>query len=90
MSKVTLVDFYADWCSACKAQDPILEALERDMGSKVDIVKISLTDNKEMFDEFKINATPTLFVIKDNNILKKYVGVTSKNELESAINDAYN
>ena len=89
MSKVTLVDFYADWCSACDAKDPILAELEKDMGNKLDIVKISLTDNKEMFDEFKIDATPTLFLIKDNNILKKYVGVTSKNELESAINGAY-
>ena len=88
MSKVTLVDFYADWCSACKAQDPILAELERDIGHKVDIVKISLADNKDMFDEFKINATPTLFVIKNNNIFKKYVGVTSRNELESAINSA--
>jgi thioredoxin 1 len=89
MSKITLVDFYADGCGACMAQDPILAELERSIGNKVDIVKISLKENKEMFDEFKINATPTLFLIKDNNILKKYVGVTSRNELESAINDAY-
>lgn len=88
MNKVTLVDFYADWCGACKAQDPILAELERDMGNKVDIIKISLAENKAMFDEFKIDATPTLFVIKDNNIFKKYVGVTSRNELESAINGA--
>lgn len=89
MSKVTLVDFYADGCGACMAQDPILSELERSIGNKVDIIKISLKENKAMFDEFKINATPTLFLIKDNNILKKYVGVTSRNELESAINDAY-
>lgn len=89
MNKVTLVDFYADGCGACMTQDPILAELERDIGNKVDIVKISLKENKEMFDEFKINATPTLFIIKNNNILKKYVGVTSRNELESAINDAY-
>lgn len=89
MSKVTLVDFYADWCSACKAQDPILAELEREMGNKVDIIKISLKDNKDMFDEFKINATPTMFIIKDDNIIKKFIGTTSKNELESAINGAY-
>jgi len=86
MSKVTLVDFYADWCSACKAQDPILAELEKSMGNKVDIVKVSLAENKDMFDEFKIDATPTLFLIKDENIFKKYVGVTSRSELESAIN----
>ena len=89
MSKVTLVNFYADGCGACNAQNPILAELERDMGNKVDIVKISLKDNKDMFDEFGINATPTLFLIKNDNILKKYIGVTSKSELESAINGAY-
>ncbi len=89
MNKVTLLEFFADWCSACNVQDPILTELERDMGNKVDIIRISLAENKDVFDEFKINATPTLFVIKDNNILKKYVGITSKNELESAINGAW-
>lgn len=89
MNKVTLVDFYADWCSACKAQDPIIEELEREMGNKVDIIKISLTENKDLFDEFKISATPTMFIIKDNNILKTFIGTTSKKELESAINSAY-
>ncbi len=89
MSKVTLLEFFADWCSACKAQDPILTELERDIGNKVDIIRVSLAENKDVFDEFQIDATPTLFIIKNNNILKKYVGVTSKNELESQINSAY-
>lgn len=89
MSKVTLVDFFAEGCGACRAQDPILEELERDIGHRVDIIRIGLADNKAMFDEFNINATPTLFIIKDNNILKKYIGVTSKNELEATINNAW-
>lgn len=89
MDKVTLVEFYADWCGACNAQDPILSELERDMGHKADIIKISLADNKELFDEFQISATPTLFLVKGDKIIKKYVGTTSRNELESAINDAY-
>lgn len=89
MSKVTLVDFYADWCSACKAQDPILAELERDIGHKVEIIKISLAENKDLFDAFKINATPTMFIIKDNNIIKTFVGTTTKKELETEINRAY-
>jgi 2,5-diamino-6-(ribosylamino)-4(3H)-pyrimidinone 5'-phosphate reductase len=89
MNKVTLLEFFADWCSACKAQDSILEELERDIGHKVDIIKIGLTENKDIFDEYEINATPTMFLVRNNNILKKYVGVTSKDELESAINIAY-
>ena len=89
MDKVTLLGFYAEWCGACKAQDPILEELERDMGNKVDIIRIGITDNRDMFNQFNIDATPTLLIVKNNNILKRYVGVTSRNELESAINIAY-
>ncbi len=89
MNKVTLLEFYADWCSACKAQDPILVEVEKSMGNKVDIVRIGLDGNKDMFDEFKIDATPTMFVIKNDNIFRKYIGVTSRNELESAINSAH-
>ncbi len=89
MDKVTLVEFYAEWCGACKEQGIVLDELERDMGHKTDIIKIGLTENKDLFDEFGINATPTLFIIKNNNIIKKYIGTTSKNELESVINNAY-
>ncbi len=89
MSKITLLEFFADWCSACKEQDPILTELERDIGNKVEVVRVGLSENKDMFDEFGIQATPTIILIKDDNVIKKYVGVTSKNELENEINKAY-
>ncbi len=86
MNKVTLLEFYSEWCGACKAQDPILEGLERDMGDKVDIIRVGITNNQDIFEQFNVDATPTLFIVKNDNILKKYVGVTSRNELESVIN----
>lgn len=87
MDKVILVNFFAEWCGACKAQDPILEELRRTTGNKVDIIKVDVSENRDMVREFKVEATPTMFIIKDNNILRKYVGVTSRNELESMINN---
>ena len=69
-------------------QDPILEDLRKSAGDKVDIIKVSVTENRDMAHNFNINATPTMFIIKDNNILKQYIGVTSKDQLESAINQA--
>lgn len=87
MDKVVLINFFAEWCGACKAQDPILEELRRTTGNKVDIIKVDVSENRDMVREFKVEATPTMFIIKDNNILRKYVGVTSRNELESMINN---
>ena len=53
MSKVTIVEFYADWCGACQAQNPILEELERELGHKTDIIKIGLTDNQELIQRIR-------------------------------------
>lgn len=69
-------------------QDPILEELRNNIGDRADIIKINVNENKEIADAWEINATPTLFVIKNYNVLNKYVGVTSRSELESAINNA--
>ncbi len=87
-NKVVLLEFFLEYCGACKMQDPILEDLRRSAGDKVDIIKVSVTENRDMASNFNINATPTMFIIKDNNILKQYIGVTSKDQLESAINQA--
>lgn len=88
MNGITLISFMADWCGACKAQDPILEELDRIIGDKIEIIKVNVSENRDMIKDLNIHATPTLFILKGDNIFKKYVGLTDRNELESAINGA--
>lgn len=90
MNKVVLVSFMADWCGACRAQDPILEELRKNIGDKVEIIKVDINKDRDIADQWNINATPTLFLLKNNNILKTYIGITSRNELEFAINNILN
>lgn len=88
--KIVLVSFFAEWCGFCKVQDPIIEELRKNLGDKVEIYKIDIDkgENKNFVKELKINATPTLFIMKNDNVFKKYVGLTNRDELESAINNA--
>ena len=39
MSKVVLMDFYAEWCGPCKMQDPINEEIKKKFGEKIEIKK---------------------------------------------------
>ncbi len=88
MAKPVLMDFYADWCGPCKMQTPIIEALEKELGDKADFKKVNVDKEGDLATEKGIMVVPTLILEKDGVELKKWMGVTSKEELTRAINDA--
>ena len=86
-NKIVLVLFFSEHCGFCKTQDPILEELRTIMGNKIEIIKIDIDKDRDMAKELNIDATPTLFILKNGNMFQKYVGLTYRDELESAINN---
>jgi thioredoxin 1 len=88
MSKVVLMDFYADWCGPCRMQDPIIDELKKKFGNKIEFKKVDVDTNYELATKYTIHAVPTLILEKDGNLFKRYVGVTHANVLEADINAA--
>ncbi|WP_248897971.1 thioredoxin family protein [Haloplanus halobius] len=84
---VRLLDFYADWCGPCDAQDPILEELEADYGS-VEFEKIDVDEDQDTANEYQVQSLPTVVVENDNGIVDRFVGVTQRPDLEAAIEKA--
>jgi thioredoxin 1 len=85
---VTLKDFYADWCGPCKTQDPILEEMEEDWGSEVTFEKIDVDENQDVANDYQVRSIPTIVVENDDGVVERFVGVTQRGELESALEDA--
>lgn len=88
MNEVTLTGFFAKWCPFCEKQNKILDELEKVLRGKVEFIRIDIDDNRDLLNGFEIDGIPTLFILKGDNIFKKYIGLTKKIELESAINSA--
>ena len=88
MSKVVLMDFFAEWCGPCKMQDPIIEELKKKFQDKVEFMKVDVDSAHELAAKFTIHAVPTLILEKDGAVFKRYVGVTRANVLEADINAA--
>ncbi|VVB72092.1 Thioredoxin [uncultured archaeon] len=88
MVKLVLTDFYADWCGPCKIQGPVFDALAEEFKDRVEFKKINVDKEGDLATEKGIFVVPTLIMEKDGVELKKWMGVTPKEELTEAINEA--
>jgi thioredoxin 1 len=88
MAKLKLTDFYADWCGPCKMQAPIFEDLAKDFSDKVEFQKINVDKEGDLALEKGIMVVPTIILEKDGVEVRKWMGVTAKEELIKAINIA--
>ncbi|WP_394295037.1 MULTISPECIES: thioredoxin [Haloferax] len=84
---VRLLDFYADWCGPCKTQDPILDDLEGDY-EDVEFVKVDVDEEQDVANQYQVRSLPTLIVENDDGIVDRFVGVTQRDDLESALSEA--
>lgn len=85
---VTLKDFYADWCGPCKTQDPILDDLEEDWGDRVSFEKVNVDEAQDVANEYQVRSLPTLIIENDDGIVERFVGVTQRENIEQALEQA--
>ncbi len=79
-----LVDFYADWCMPCKMQAPVVHEIASEY-KEYKVGKINVDDDPELSERFNVVSIPTLLVFKNGNVVKKFVGVTSKEDILAAL-----
>lgn len=85
--KVTLVDFWAEWCQPCKILGPIVEEFGEEYKDKVKVVKMDVDANPETPGKFNILSIPTLIFFKNGQPEKTMVGVQSKEQLKQAADE---
>ena len=84
---VRLKDFYADWCGPCKTQDPILEEIEADFPD-VEFEKVDVDQNQDVANEYSVRSLPTLVIEDDEGEVERFIGVTQREQIVSALQKA--
>ncbi len=79
--KVTVVDFFADWCGPCRKLSPIIEEIEQELSEKVKFTKINTDDNVQLAQNYQISGIPTLLVFKNGELVQRMVGLMPKNAI---------
>jgi thioredoxin 1 len=82
-----LVDFWATWCGPCRVIAPILEEIAEEQAEAVQIVKVDVDSNPELSNRFEIRNIPTLLFFKGGELKDQVVGLTSKADLISRLNE---
>jgi thioredoxin 1 len=83
-----LVDFWAEWCGPCRMLTPVIEELAGDFDGKARIGKLDVDSNREVATQFGIMSIPTVIILKNGEVAKKFVGLASKDDIAAAIDAA--
>jgi len=82
-SKLTLVDFWAEWCGPCKALAPILDEIADEYDGKITIAKVNVDENVQLPPKYGIRGIPTMLLFKDGAVQATKVGALSKANLNA-------
>ena len=83
--KPVLVDYWAEWCAPCKMIAPILDEVAASYGSRLQVAKMNVDENRDVPAKFGIRGIPTLMLFKDGQLAATKVGAMSKAQLTAFI-----
>ncbi|PYV44440.1 MAG: thioredoxin [Acidobacteria bacterium] len=81
-----LVDFWAEWCSPCKALAPTIEAVAKDYLGRAKVVKLNVDQNISTSSRYNIKGIPTLLLFKNGMVKEQIVGSAGKDAISKIIN----
>ena len=83
--KLTLVDFWAEWCGPCRAIGPVIEELAVQYDGKINVGKVNVDHNPNLSVNYVITSIPAILFIKGGQIVDKQIGAVPKSVLDKKI-----
>lgn len=84
--KPTLVEFYADWCDACRTMAPAMETIEAQHRGQLDVVLLNVDNPRWQpeLDRYDVNGIPQIELFDAaGEAVGRSIGARSLNELRA-------
>ncbi|MES2444078.1 MAG: tetratricopeptide repeat protein [Pseudomonadota bacterium] len=70
MTKLVIVDFWAEWCGPCKSLAPVLEKVAADYADKgVLLAKVDVDKNPFIAAQFQVRSIPTVYAMFQSQLV---------------------
>ena len=84
--KLSVIDFWAEWCGPCRAIAPVIEELAKEYNGKVNVGKVNVDQNPQVSMNYGITSIPAILFVKGGKVVDKLVGAQPKGKFVEKIN----
>jgi len=80
-----MVDFWATWCSPCRALAPVVDEVAQAYNGKAKVYKMDVDRNNSTPMRYGVRGIPTLLIFKDGKVAEQIVGCVPKDTIQKAL-----